>query len=232
MFVSTDAIILKNTPYQDSSIISRLFTREEGKLSTIFKGAKKSKNNLPGIIEPGNIINITFYNKSNLKIAKETKLIQTYYSNRKILSNYYYTMAIISLLDKLCMEHQQYIDLYDFTIDVLFKIDEQKINIDILFIYFLIHLNRTIGYEINIIDNINTDKNKKLYNNDTCDIIKQLSQNIDVLYNIDADTTRKIDLINKLKIIIYRHMREHIIDLNEINAIQMLKYINNESTSR
>ena len=232
MFVSTDAIILKNTPYQDSSIISRLFTREEGKLSTIFKGAKKSKNNLPGIIEPGNIINITFYNKSNLKIAKETKLIQTYYSNRKILSNYYYTMAIISLLDKLCMEHQQYIDLYDLTIDVLFKIDEQKINIDILFIYFLIHLNRTIGYEINIIDNINTDKNKKLYNNDTCDIIKQLSQNIDVLYNIDADTTRKIDLINKLKIIIYRHMREHIIDLNEINAIQMLKYINNESTSR
>ena len=232
MFVSTDAIILKNTPYQDSSIISRLFTREEGKLSTIFKGAKKSKNNLPGIIEPGNIINITFYNKSNLKIAKETKLIQTYYSNRKILSNYYYTMAIISLLDKLCMEHQQYIDLYDLTIDVLFKIDEQKINIDILFIYFLIHLNRTIGYEINIIDNINTNKNKKLYNNDTRDIIKQLSQNIDVLYNIDADTTRKIDLINKLKIIIYRHMREHIIDLNEINAIQMLKYINNESTSR
>ncbi len=232
MFVSTDAIILKNTPYQDSSIISRLFTREEGKLSTIFKGAKKSKNNLPGIIEPGNIINITFYNKSNLKIAKETKLIQTYYSNRKILSNYYYTMAIISLLDKLCMEHQQYIDLYDLTIDVLFKIDEQKINIDILFIYFLIHLNRTIGYEINIIDNINTNKNKKLYNNDTHDIINQLSQNIDILYNIDANTTSKIDLINKLKIIIYRHMREHIIDLNEINAIQMLKYINNESTSR
>ena len=232
MFVSTDAIILKNTPYQDSSIISRLFTREEGKLSTIFKGAKKSKNNLPGIIEPGNIINITFYNKSNLKIAKETKLIQTYYSNRKILSNYYYTMAIISLLDKLCMEHQQYIDLYDLTIDVLFKIDEQKINIDILFIYFLIHLNRTIGYEINMFDKFNQDTNNTLHDNENTHILKQLNQTIDILYNINNDIMHKIDLINKLKIIIYKHMREHIIDLNEINAIQMLKYIRHESPSR
>ena len=64
MFISTDAIILKNTPYQDSSIISRLFTREQGKLSVIFKGAKKNKGNLSGIIEPGNIINITFYDRS------------------------------------------------------------------------------------------------------------------------------------------------------------------------
>ena len=43
MFISTDAIVLKNTPYKESSIISRLFTRESGKISTIFKGAKKNK---------------------------------------------------------------------------------------------------------------------------------------------------------------------------------------------
>ena len=98
MFISTDAIVLKNTPYKESSIISRLFTRESGKISTIFKGAKKNKNNIAGIIEPGNIINITFYNKSNLKIAKETKLMQTHYSSRKILTHYYYTMAIISFV--------------------------------------------------------------------------------------------------------------------------------------
>ena len=46
-----------------------------------------------------------------------------------------------------------------------------------------------------------TNKNKKLYNNDTRDIIKQLRQNIDVLYNIDANTISKIDLINIIKAI-------------------------------
>jgi len=231
MFISTDAIILKNTPYQDSSIISRLFTREQGKLSVIFKGAKKKKGNLSGIIEPGNIINITFYDKSNLKVAKETQLAQTYYSTRKFLTHYYYTMSIISLLDKLCMENEQYINLYDLSVDILEKIDEQKINIDILFIYFLLHLNKTIGYEI-ITDNQEKTINNKLYNQDTINAIQQLNQKIDILYSINTDIINKIDLINKLKIIIYRHMRESTLDLNDINAIQMLKYIKNENSSR
>ena len=229
MFISTDAIILKNTPYRESSIISRLFTREEGKLSVIFKGAKKNKNNISGIVEPGNIINITFYNKSNLKVAKETKLSKIHYNSRKILIHYYYTMAIISLLDKVCMENQKYLDLYDLSVNLLEKINEQKINIDVLFIYFLIHLNKSIGYEIIIEEQI--IKNKKLYNQDTINLIKQLNQTIDVLYNMNADIVSKIDLINKLKIIIYRHMKEHVIDLNDINAIQMLKYIKDERTS-
>lgn len=226
MFISTDAIVLKNTLYKESSIISRLFTRESGKISTIFKGAKKNKSNISGIIEPGNIINITFYNKSNLKIAKETKLIQTYYSSRKILIHYYYTMAIISLIDKLCMEHEQYTILYDLSVNILEKMDEQKIDIEILFIYFLLHLNKQIGYELNIINS------KKSDNTDITDFFNQLNNSIDILYHMDMDIIQKIDLINKLKIIIYRHMKHHVIDLNDVHAINTLKDIKNERNSR
>jgi len=225
MFISTDAIVLKNTPYKESSIISRLFTRESGKISTIFKGAKKNKNNISGIIEPGNIINITFYNKSNLKIAKETKLMQTHYSSRKILTHYYYTMAIISLIDKLCMDHERYTALYDLSVNILEKMDEQKIDIEILFIYFLLHLNQQIGYELNIINSKESD------NIDITNFFNQLNNSIDILYDIDIDIIRKIDLINKLKIIIYRHMKHHVIDLNDIHAINMLKDIKNERSS-
>ena len=225
MFISTDAIVLKNTPYKESSIISRLFTRESGKISTIFKGAKKNKNNIAGIIEPGNIINITFYNKSNLKIAKETKLMQTHYSSRKILIHYYYTMAIISLIDKLCMDHERYTTLYDLSVDILEKMDEQKIDIEILFIYFLLHLNKQIGYELNIISNKESD------NADITIFFNQLNNPIDILYDVDMDMIRKIDLINKLKVIIYRHMKHHVIDLNDVHAINMLKDIKNERNS-
>ncbi len=225
MFISTDAIVLKNTPYKESSIISRLFTRESGKISTIFKGAKKNKNNIAGIIEPGNIINITFYNKSNLKIAKETKLMQTHYSSRKILTHYYYTMAIISLIDKLCMDHERYTALYDLSVDILEKMDEQKIDIEILFIYFLLHLNKQIGYELNIINSKESD------NADITIFFNQLNNPIDILYDVDMDMIRKIDLINKLKVIIYRHMKHHVIDLNDVHAINMLKDIKNERNS-
>ena len=61
MFISTDAIILKNTPYKETSLISRLFSKEQGKISVIFKGAKRNNNNISSIIELANVINITYY---------------------------------------------------------------------------------------------------------------------------------------------------------------------------
>ena len=94
MFISTDAIILKNTPYQETSIISRLFTKDTGKISAIFKGAKRKTNNLSGVIEPGNVINITFYDKPNLKLSKEVKLIKLTITQEK----YSTTTTILWLL--------------------------------------------------------------------------------------------------------------------------------------
>ena len=55
MYISTDAIILKNIPYKESSVISRVFTYEHGKISVIFKGAKKGK------------IEIEYYNNEDLE---------------------------------------------------------------------------------------------------------------------------------------------------------------------
>ena len=81
MYISTDAIILKITAYKESSIISRIFTYEHGKTSVIFKGAKKNKNNISGIVELGNIITITYYNNnSSLKTVKEVSLKKIYYN--------------------------------------------------------------------------------------------------------------------------------------------------------
>ena len=55
---------------------------------------------------------------------------------------------------------------------------------------------------------------------------------INNLNMIDLAIVNKLDLLNRLKITIYRHMKHHVIDLNEIYSINMLKSINNERTSR
>ena len=146
MFISTAAIILKNTPYKESSVISRLFSKEQGKISVIFKGAKRSKNNVAGIGEPGNIISITYYNKSNIKVSKEINLVNIYYNTRKVLENYYYTMAIISILDKVCMEDFKQSDIYNLSVSVFDKINEREINTNLIFIYFLIQINKLLGF--------------------------------------------------------------------------------------
>ena len=224
MFISTDAIILKNTPYKETSIISRLFSKEQGKISVIFKGAKRSKNNVAGIVEPGNIISITYYNKSNLKVSKEINLVKIYYNTRKVLEHYYYTMAIISILDKVCMEDIEQSDIYNLSVSVFDKINEREINTNLIFIYFLIQINKLLGFELPT----NTSNN---LNKDIMTIIKQFDTTIHVLDTIDSHLENKIDLINQLKIIIYKHMKHYVIDLNDIHAVNMLKNIKNERIS-
>jgi len=229
MFISTDAIILKNTNYSETSIISRLFSKEQGKISVIFKGAKRSKNNVAGIVEPGNIVSITYYNKSDLKVSKEINLVNIYYNTRKVLENYYHTMAIISILDKVCMENIQQLDIYNLSVSVFDKINECEINTNLIFIYFLIQLNKLLGFGLPT-DQASLLADNHLHNN-TISIIRELHDTIDVLDNINSDLINKIDLINKLKIIIYKHMKHDVIDLSDIHAVNMLKHLKDERIS-
>ena len=64
MILTTQAVVLDSIPYQDSSLIIRLFTEELGKISIIVKGAKRRKNNISLITEPSNVISITLNYKS------------------------------------------------------------------------------------------------------------------------------------------------------------------------
>ena len=44
MIINTDAIVLKTFSYGETSLISRCFTKDKGKISFIIKGAKSKKN--------------------------------------------------------------------------------------------------------------------------------------------------------------------------------------------
>ena len=140
-------------------------------------------------------------------------------------------MAIISLIDKLCMENQCYPNLYNNIIEIFDYIDQQKINIEILFIYFLIQLNKNIGYEIDFKNSFSALSNEKVSSKDM-KFINIFNQDISSPEQLNNKVSGKIDLINSLKIAIYKHMKNNVIDLNDIYAINMLKSMNDERTSR
>ena len=85
-------------------------------------------------------------------------------------------------------------------------------------------MNKLLGFELP------TDKSNNL-NKDIMTIIKQFDTTIHVLDTIDSHLENKIDLINQLKIIIYKHMKHYVIDLNDIHAVNMLKQIKDERIS-
>ena len=63
-------------------------------------------------------------------------------------------------------------------------------------------------------------------------LINIFNQDISSIEQLNNKVSGKIDLINSLKIAIYKHMKNNVIDLNDIYAINMLKSMNDERTSR
>ena len=76
MIISTNAIVLKAIPYGDTSVICRLFTEEQGKISVIAKGAWRKKRAMGFMLEPMKHIHIQYYHKNtrDIQILKSTDL--------------------------------------------------------------------------------------------------------------------------------------------------------------
>lgn len=73
MIIDTEGIVLRAIDYQETSKIVTLFTRKHGKIALIAKGSKRPKSKFSGLIEPGNILNVTYYYKSTRSVQTLTQ---------------------------------------------------------------------------------------------------------------------------------------------------------------
>ena len=67
MIIDTSAIVLKTFPYGETSLISRCFTKERGKVSFIIKGARSKKNQIAPYFQP-----LSLFKLFIMKMKKET----------------------------------------------------------------------------------------------------------------------------------------------------------------
>ena len=76
MLAKTRAIVLRNTNYSESSVISKMYTREFGMRTYLLQGVKKGKSPIrPSMIMPLSLVEMDVYEKatSNLNRVKELK---------------------------------------------------------------------------------------------------------------------------------------------------------------
>tara|TARA_Y100001968_G_C18880500_1_gene491513 strand:- start:156 stop:536 length:381 start_codon:yes stop_codon:yes gene_type:complete len=113
-------------------------------------------------------------------------------------------MAILSILDKLSHENHPEKYLYNITLKVFDYIENDNTPVDIIFVYFLFQLAKSLGFELHL-------KSSDIFNN---------------FNEIDLDLTAiklKYDDLTKIKIIIYKHIREHLVDLNDLHSVRVLR---------
>ena len=150
MIYSTDAIVLNNKKFSDSSLICNLYSKDYGKLSIIAKGVRKLKNLNGAILQPFNHIQLVYYYKSkrNIQTYKEASIIQRYND----ITNSYDKIILSSVM----LDIINYSSIEDNPCDIIFRLINkslEKINssntnyIVYYFIFFNIQLLIYLGYK-------------------------------------------------------------------------------------
>jgi DNA repair protein RecO (recombination protein O) len=152
VLISTSAIVLKTIPYGDTSIISRMFTEDQGKVTILAKGAWRPKNNAGALLEPMNHIHLQYYHKSSreIQILKDGVFSQQFSNLRKELNKIIVGLAIVEMMDKSTMDNNPFPILYRLGWRVLKKLNDEKQNIWLVFIFFLYQLSLRLGFLPNL----------------------------------------------------------------------------------
>ncbi|MFC1550097.1 DNA repair protein RecO [Candidatus Neomarinimicrobiota bacterium] len=152
MIVQTPAIVLKSFPYGDSSLIVRCYTRDQGKVNLIIKGARRKKSSMAAYFQPINHIDIIYYHKDTREIQTVSKVAfnDIWTGIGDDLKRIAVALSIIELTDKTNTNHDPHSDLFDLLLDVLRKINLKNERLNLLFWYFQIQLLSILGFKPNL----------------------------------------------------------------------------------
>lgn len=73
-------IIIKNTPFSDTSLISMIYTEKNGLSSFLAKGGRRQKSQFRGKLESGFLVSFVYYRRhaAEMGVLKEVEPIETY----------------------------------------------------------------------------------------------------------------------------------------------------------
>jgi DNA repair protein RecO (recombination protein O) len=148
--IKTEALVLKTTPFQESSLIAKLFSKEQGKVSVIAKGARRLKSSLRGYLEPLSYIEAIYYYKSTreIQILAKVDLIQAFCGNNADLKCNVFSTAVLELIDRTVYDHQHDEEIFAAAVRALKAMDQEDVQYQPRFIGFLLILAGVLGYQL------------------------------------------------------------------------------------
>ena len=143
------AVVLNRFSYGESSIITKCFLKDYGKISFIVHGAKNKKNFKNSYFQPGNYLELLFYYKSNrnLQTLSKAAFHNQWVSIQKDFIKISYVMAIIELADKCTSDIDKNDELFNELINAISLIDNKKNQMNLVFWNFQYQLLRVLGFK-------------------------------------------------------------------------------------
>ena len=141
------AWILHHRPFQDSSQILDILSRDHGRLSVVARGSRSAKSKLKGILRPFLPLKLSWVIRSDMGTLTGAEIdgSPTALAGDALLSGYYANELLLNFLHKHDAQPQIF-DLYGVVIRNLAGSD----NIAMSLRMFELDLLRTLGYAVNL----------------------------------------------------------------------------------
>ena len=222
MVSKTNGIVLNYIKYKETSIISKIYTKEFGLKSYLINGirTKKGKFNISSF-QPLSLLELVVYENKNSEIGriKELKFDKIYFSNHHVQKKISICLFISEVLLKLITFQVPDKNQFNFVRNSLIELDKIEDNYENFHIIFLIKFSKYLGFEISNISDFSNIK----FENEL--VISFLSEIIISEYSSNIKSTSSVR--NKALEIIIVYFREKT-ELNiNFNSNRILKNIFN-----
>ena len=164
-----ECFLLHHRPHGETSLIVDVFTKKNGKMSFIAKGAKKPKSKFFGYLTPFTKLRITYTGRSELKTL--TNIVRDFSESTNSLSKTSYSLLYINeLLIRLLPKDAVHEDLFQLYESFLVKIHSGE-NIELTLRSFELDMLEMLGYGLDFENEI--DKNQSIDANKNYSFIPQ-----------------------------------------------------------
>ena len=167
MLVESKGLILKVFPYSNTSTICNIFTNNFGKLTLMVKGIRKPKKPLLSIIQPFNLVEIQYYYKKSrgIQLVKEADIIISFDKLRTNFNSILFGSIILGIINKVFEKEYPNEIIFRLICKTLNQLSKDNYKNKIMFLFFLYHLNKQLGFMPTIKNNSELSESSKIFLN-------------------------------------------------------------------
>ena len=231
MIIDTSAIVLKTFPYGETSLISRCFTKEKGKVTFIIKGAQSKKNLIAPYFQPFSYIQIIYNEKQkrDLQIISKVHFIKIWLKIPQSLKKMTLLQSILEITDFSLELNDPHPELFELLNEVIEFYESDSINSNLAFWFYETAILSEIGFRIDL------ESDKSESRGDGLLSLKEEKQCRYILQNLINKNFEKISfekiLPREKKLIsnyLYNQLCYHIEGFDRLKSFKVAKNILND----
>ncbi len=144
----TEAFILRQSPFRDSSKMVTFFTRDFGKIRCIAKGARRLKNGFGASLEIFSHCDIIYYHKDQreLQTLAKSEILHYFSLCRLNLHKTACLDLIVEIVDRVHLDRDRNISYFDLLHQIFYQMEQTDHNHFKMLSYFILKTLDLLGY--------------------------------------------------------------------------------------